>query len=44
MSVVHENYKLDRDNLSFEDKGLVLPFGLKAGGIGTLSSLMNQVL
>ena len=30
MSVVHENYKLDRDNLSFEDKGLVLPFGLKS--------------
>ena len=30
MSVVHENYKLERDNLSFEDKGLVLPFGLKS--------------
>ena len=29
MSVVHENYILNREYLSFEDKGLVLPFGLQ---------------
>ena len=29
MSVVHENYSVSEENLSFDDKGLVLPFGLK---------------
>ncbi len=28
MSVVHQNYTLSQDYLSFEDKGMVLPFGL----------------
>ena len=30
MSVVHENYNLSQDYLSFEDKGFILPFGLKS--------------
>ena len=30
MSVVHENYSVSQENLSFDDKGLVLPFGLKS--------------
>ena len=29
MSVVHENYSLSQDYLSFEDIGVILPFGLK---------------
>ena len=29
MSVVHENYNCSEDFLSFEDIGLILPFGLK---------------
>lgn len=29
MSVVHENYSLGQDYLSFVDKGLIVPFGLK---------------
>ena len=29
MSVVHKNYSSTKDYLSFEDRGLILPFGLK---------------
>ena len=30
MSVVHKNYSLNREYLSFEDIGVTLPFGLKS--------------
>ena len=41
MSVIHENYHCNKNYLSFEDMGVVLPFGLKAGSINMWLNLIS---